>query len=238
MKIESVAGLYRDPPVVHQRGTRAYPLAIEVASYLSDLVGPRSRTLETGCGLSTALFAMRGCLHVCITPDHDEVTRMLAYLRDRDIDASGVTYLVGRSQHILPGVDLDGLDVVLIDGQHAFPMPFIDWYYCASMLRVGGMLVLDDTQLWTGRVLRQVLGDDSGWDLVRDFFGRTACFRKSSSFTDVEWWGQQPYVVRRSRYGRFAENVRHGISVIAPWRLRRGQSLRVPKPRPRCSWPL
>ena len=38
------------------------------------------------------------------------------------------------SQGTRIGVDIGGTftDLVLIDGDHAFPMPFIDWYYTAT----------------------------------------------------------------------------------------------------------
>ena len=53
--------------------------------------------------------------------------------------------------------------LVLIDGSHSFPSPFIDWYYTAFRLRVGGFLVVDDTQLWTGHVLKRFLEAEPDW---------------------------------------------------------------------------
>jgi predicted O-methyltransferase YrrM len=214
MAVESVRDLCRHPPRVQQGGSRAYPVATEVALYLADTVGPGSRTLETGCGLSTAVFALRGGRHLCITPEADEVIRILAYLADHRVDATGVRFLVGGSQDVLPALDETGTDLVLVDGQHAFPVPFLDWYYAARLLRAGGVLVVDDTQLWTGRVLRQFLVRQPGWQLLRDFRGRAAAFRKVTEETDVLWWGQQPYVVRRSRYGRTVEVLRHAAGVV------------------------
>jgi SAM-dependent methyltransferase len=210
----TVQDLCRNPPRVQQGGTRAYPIATEVAHYLGEAVGPGSRTLETGCGLSTAVFALHGCQHLCITPSADEVTRMRTYLADRGVDASGVRFIVQPSQDVLPGLEAFDLDLALIDGQHAFPHPFLDWYFAARLLRPGGLLIVDDTQLWTGRVLRQFLVEQAGWALARDFFGRTACFRKTGADVDVEWWGEQPYVVRQSRYGRAVESFRHTAAVL------------------------
>jgi hypothetical protein len=88
---------------------------------------------------------------------------------------------------------------LLIDGQHAFPTPFIDWYYTADKLRVGGILIIDDTQLWTGQVLKQFLLEEAEWSLIEEFSARTVIFRKEKDYSHEKWWGQQPYVVRKSR---------------------------------------
>jgi hypothetical protein len=39
------------------------------------------------------------------------------------------------------------LDLVLIDGDHAFPASFIDWYYTAEQVKLGGYVIVDDTNL-------------------------------------------------------------------------------------------
>jgi hypothetical protein len=56
-------------------------------------------------------------------------------------------------------VTLPPLDIVLIDGAHAFPFPFLDWYFTASALKAGGLLVIDDVQIATGTIL----ADFSTW---------------------------------------------------------------------------
>src|SRR5688572_30500395 len=78
-KIDSVADLYADLPRVHWGGTHTFHIAQAVAQFIDATVQPGARTLETGSGLSTVLFARRGCRHTCITPDANEVRRIRAY---------------------------------------------------------------------------------------------------------------------------------------------------------------
>jgi hypothetical protein len=71
-----------------------------------------------------------------------------------------------------------------------------NWLYCAARLIIGGILVIDDTQLWTGAVLRDFLLLESEWKLEASFaYG--AAFRKIGEFRNKEW-NEQRYVLERS----------------------------------------
>ncbi len=209
-----VEHLYLDIPKFHWGGNHTFHIALAVAKFLERSLSPGMRTLETGAGLSTILFAMKRCQHICVTPSEDEVARIHEYLKSNGIPSEQLTFVVGKSQDILPTLKLEALDVVLVDGQHAFPVPFIDWYFTQRWLRVGGTLVVDDTQLWTGRVLRDFLLEESEWELLQDFFGRAACFRKVKETADPRWWGMQSYVVRKSRFGQYAERIRRSLCLL------------------------
>jgi hypothetical protein len=63
--IGSVDDLYESMPQVHRGGSHTFHIAKQVAYVINDLVDSQSRTLETGCGLSTALFALRRTQHTC-----------------------------------------------------------------------------------------------------------------------------------------------------------------------------
>jgi predicted O-methyltransferase YrrM len=85
------------------------------------------------------------------------------------MDIHGFRPIVARSQDWLPRVDLPDLDLVLVNGGHAFPVPFLDWYYGAEKLKVGGLMVVDNTHLPTGTRLADFMGVDPRWDpIVRD----------------------------------------------------------------------
>lgn len=107
--------------------------------------------------------------------------------------------LVDKSENVLPDLSVQDLDLVLIDGQHAFPIPFIDWYYASRILRVGGRLIIDDTQLWTAGVLRDFMMSEPGWQ-IDGTFDRASAFIKTLETRDVSWT-MQPYVVQRSALG-------------------------------------
>jgi hypothetical protein len=90
---------------------------------------------------------------------------------------------------------------VLIDGSHAFPHVFIDYFYSARSLRVGGTIVVDDVHLWTGNVLRDFLNSEPEWAMVEQWDGRTVAFRKLAELQPRDWF-DQPYVFGRSTPSR------------------------------------
>jgi len=213
MTLQTVDEIYQDLPLVHWAGTHTFHIPKQMAEFISRTVEPGMVTLETGCGVSTVVFALRGCRHTVITPRAAEIERVYDYLRRHGIDTGDLTALIGSSQDLLPGLSTAPLDFVLIDGQHAFPVPFIDWYYSARSMRVGGTVVIDDTQIWTGRSLRNFLAAEDGWEQTNDFFGRAASFRKITEEVDAAWWGRQPFVLAHTRRGRLAEAVRRRVAV-------------------------
>ena len=98
-------------------------------------------------------------------------------------------------------MDLAPLDLALIDGSHSFPQAIIDWFYAAAALRVGGLIIVDDIQIWTGRLLRDFMDDEPGWVRVHHWPGRAAVFRKTAEMHRLTWFAKQPYVMNRSLSG-------------------------------------
>ena len=193
--------LLRDAPVFHvDEGLRPVSLqaSTDVLETIDAAVRPGRCTVETGAGLSTVVFALRGAEHVCVTPAASEVEQIREYCASRDVDLGGVRFAVGRSEDILPTLSLHDLDLVLIDGGHGFPTPFVDWCYLARPLRVGGLLVIDDIHLWTGRVLRDFLAEEPGWAMRAEFPMRAVVFEKTAPMPALPEWFAQPFVRRRS----------------------------------------
>ena len=60
------------------------------------------RTLETGCGASTVVFAAQGAEHTVVSPTRDEHDRVREYLSQVGIDDSKLTSQVGFSDEVLP----------------------------------------------------------------------------------------------------------------------------------------
>ena len=197
----------------------SYDLSDQALRLIDQNVNQSSHTLETGAGISTILFAIKHAHHTCIVPDGDLANRIKEYCQPRNISVERINFHIGKSEYILPGLTTDQLDLVLIDGQHAFPAPFIDWYYTAPKLQVGGMLLVDDIQLWTGHILKEFLTEEPGWSLVSDLSGRTAAFVKEKDYSQEKWWGQQPYIVRKSsRLIRLSE-FRQAATMLAQGRF-------------------
>jgi hypothetical protein len=67
------------------------------------------------------------------------------------------------------------LDIVFIDGMHAFPWPILDWYSTADHLKVGGLMIIDHTQLPSVGILSEFLRVDSPrWLFAKTVGGRKA----------------------------------------------------------------
>jgi hypothetical protein len=193
--------LLADPPPVHPKfgeprsaeGLTTFGTDPECYSLIQDHLFDGARTLETGLGLSTALFALSGAFHTCLVPYPPEVERLKAYCAERSIPLERTTFHVGWSDEVLPTLVLDTLDVVFIDGGHGFPTPMIDWYFAGQHLRKEGLLVLDDLQLEPPRMLSQFLTRDPRWrELART--PKWAAYLRLSEGPLRDEWTDQPFL--------------------------------------------
>jgi predicted O-methyltransferase YrrM len=184
-----------NPPLLHDDaagGLTSWALSADVLRFLDRVVQPGWKSLETGAGLSTLVFAARGSAHTCITASQAEVQRIRDYCSRHLIDLSRMTFHTALSEDVLPRLEPEPLDIVLIDGRHGFPAPFIDWYYTSRRLALGGTLVVDDTQLWTCGLLRNFLVAEPEWELV-SVLGKTTVFKKLAHGAESKEWTEQRY---------------------------------------------
>jgi predicted O-methyltransferase YrrM len=144
-------------------GTEHYPLSDDVLQWLFEHVQPGAVTLETGCGYSTVVFALLGRYHTVISPFYQEHDIIKKWCLSHDIPVKNMEFIAALSQDVIHGLTGgEMLDMVLIDGDHAFPAPFIDWYYTAERIKQGGCVIVDDTQLITGGILKDFLLTEKG----------------------------------------------------------------------------
>jgi hypothetical protein len=215
-----------DPPAAHvipDRGGESLGVwATEDSCYrlLAQVVTPESRTLETGCGLSTALFAALGAHHTCVTPSAEEPERLRRYLRERGIADDRVVFCIDSSHTALPKFDSSSLlDVAFIDGDHGFPLPVVDWFYAGGRLCRGGKLIIDDIQLAAVALLVHVLDSDVGWEPL-ERTAKWAAFRRLSSgpLNGGPWDQPSAYAThhprRRSVRGRISRVVKDPSRVL------------------------
>ncbi len=201
-RLAAVGRVLADPPQVHPCASGTWSTDPACYEYMATLVKPGTRTLETGLGVSTALFALWGCQHTCVVHNEAEVTACHEYFKPRGISAENITFQVGPSERVLPTLRLQGLDLVFVDGCHGFPLPIIDWFYAASMLRADGVVVLDDAQLLQVRLgLFDFLNRDPRWTRTRRRPKWVAYQRREAGVLGEEWV-QQPFlgIPRLNRY--------------------------------------
>jgi hypothetical protein len=224
----TVAQLLADPPKLHAfKPSPASPAGIyapgelinrwklsdEELLFISKHLGPGSKTLETGAGCSTVLFAMLGTHHTCIVPDRALTERILAYCKSKEIPTSGLNFIVDVSEQALPRLTGRDFDLALIDGRHGFPQPFLDWYYVASLLKVGGYVVIDDLHVWVCETLMNLLLAEKDWKLSHESLGGCA-FQKLGDSTQNNDYEFQPYVAKRSRQFSLSAKGRYLVNLL------------------------
>lgn len=192
--------ILQNPPKLHLDALGnpiSWGVDSEVLKYIHNRIAASSETLETGAGLSTLVFALKGTKHTCIVPSQDCVDKISAWCRTSNVGIGRIDFKVENSENVLPTLALSPLDLILVDGGHGFPIPFIDWFYTARALKIGGSLIVDDTQLWSCRVLSDFLREQPQWDLEHEF-AKTTVFRKIKEGGHLTEWNDQPYTVRNS----------------------------------------
>ena len=189
---------------------RCYGIGREVLSFIAENTNENSKTLETGAGCSTLVFALTGSTHLAVTPALSEISLISEYAAVHEISMHKVQFVQDSSDRFLPVCKEDGFDLVLLDGKHAFPWPVIDWFYTADKLKQGGLMVIDDIEMRSVSVLVDFMNADKGWEKLISFSGKTIVFRKiTASIHDVAWH-MQPYSVT-SRHTGMISRIRNLI---------------------------
>lgn len=205
MLTDQDAALHRlldHPPLLHMNEAGElvnFQIDPKLVPHLRDAVSPGARTMETGSGLSTIVLLLFGARHTSISPDGGEAERIRAYCEANDISVSDFTPMVAKSEDVLPNLALEHeLDLIIVDGNHAFPAPMVDWFYMTRHLRAGGVLVVDDVELWTGALLADFLDAEAGVWARLERTKRFAIYRLlvESSVALGRSWVDQPRVVQ------------------------------------------
>jgi Methyltransferase domain len=193
--------LLKDRPIFHAGGKERWDATPETLRAVRRLVSPGDRTIEIGCGASTVIFAAQGAHHIVISPSEEEHQYLRDYLAQIRVDRGRVTFVAGRSDLVLPGLCTERtFDVALIDGDHMFPFPIIDWHYIAKGLKVGGHLVLDDIPMLAVACVFRHIRRNPSWRLEEILEERCAIFSLIQEFVPEGYLLQQ-WFNRRFDYG-------------------------------------
>jgi hypothetical protein len=176
---EAIEELISSRPRIHWTD-QDWGLVPEAMRWLADHVEAGWRTVETGCGQSSILFTLKGANHTIVAPAEWEHENVRKWCEERGFSTENLTSVVSHSERALPSLIEEPIDLALIDGAHAFPFPFVDFLYLATALKPGGYLLVDDTHVRTGAVLREfLLAEEDRWEHEADLSVTTA-FRKTS----------------------------------------------------------
>src|SRR5664279_66168 len=91
--------------------------------------GPFRSSAETGCGGSTIVLSHTSEHHIAFAIQGKDQT--IAELRKQsDFRTESVTFVEGESRDTVPIYRFeDQMDLVLLDGPHAYPLPQIEFAY-------------------------------------------------------------------------------------------------------------
>jgi predicted O-methyltransferase YrrM len=183
--------LRASPPALHGQA-EFWGLAWEALAFIERTVRPGMATLETGAGASTIVFAASGADHEAVTPSAEEAERIRAECARRGISTERVTFWIGSSPDVLRTWEGRPLDLVLVDGAHAFPYPTLDWWFLAPHLKIGGLMLLDDAYMPPVAAVVDHLRGSAAWTFEAPASFRTAVARKlAEEVPDPEWKGER-----------------------------------------------
>jgi hypothetical protein len=166
--------------------------SLGVLRYLSETVTRENTTLETGGGWSTCVFAACSGKHICVNPDVTANEMIQRFLDEHGVSIGKLVFLNDTSDSVLPTLDRScKIDVALIDGNHSFPLPIVDWHYIDLHLQRDGIVLVDDSHIHSVAVLCEYLSLEETYTKVTDI-GNTAVFRKLAG-QRVWGWSDQAF---------------------------------------------
>jgi hypothetical protein len=148
---------------------------------------------ETGSGASTLLLSHLSAEHTVFALDSGSGS-IANVRRSPLLRPNIVTFVEGPTQTTLPGHHFtDRLQLVLIDGPHAYPFPEIEYYYLYPNLDAGALLILDDIHIRSIYHLFEFLRADAMFRLD-EVVQTTALFTRTDApvFDPLgdAWWRQ------------------------------------------------
>jgi Methyltransferase domain len=192
--------LIADPPRLHdwgrgwEVGGMTGRIGERVIAELARFDSPR--VIETGAGASTLLFcALEPAAVTSIAPDEGLRDRTLAAASERGISTDRLHFICDRSELVLPKLAEEGdcYEAAFIDGSHNWPAVFVDFCYLNLMLPVGGVMFVDDVQLYSVAQLYNLLRKQEEFEYV-GLDDKMATFRKVLDHPWLPEWRSQPYI--------------------------------------------
>ncbi len=212
----NIQNLIANPPKFHiqnEQATSSWKLADEELLFLDKTITEGMKTIETGAGISTVVFAMKGAEHTCIVPDEKLVDRIKSFCAESNISYANINFIINSSESALPQIGDKNFQLALIDGRHGFPTPFIDWFYIANILNIGGILIIDDLHIWTCELLMQFLLSEKDWKLLEETLS-AAIFIKQGDRTQYKEYGEQPFILERSRQVSLVAKLSYLVNLL------------------------
>jgi hypothetical protein len=167
-----------------------HAIGVATIDFLDRNLTATDSCIETGAGWSTIVFAAKTASHIAVNPDTTANALIREFLHANGIGHGRLEFLEDSSDIALPGLDKEArFDFALVDGNHSFPYPIIDWHYVEPHLSVGSRLLIDDTHIPSVKILYDIL-TRSGTYKLETMIGKCAVFTKINEVWEVGWKGQ------------------------------------------------
>jgi len=122
---------------------------------------------------------------VSIAPDAELQSRVLAAAEQFALNVQALEFICAGSQDALPDITRNRrFNCALIDGNHSFPMVFVDFYYVNRSLGAKSSLTIDDVHLGSGRELFQLVRAQPEYDIDL-LMWKSASFRKIKELPEI-----------------------------------------------------
>ena len=139
--------------------------------------GPFESSAETGCGGSTIVLSHLSKHHIAFAIEGPDQT-ITGLRQNADFRPDTVVFVEGETKRTLPLYPFESrLDLALLDGPHAYPLPQLEFAYLFPQIKEGGWMVLDDVQIPSVHELVRYLRLESSV-VLEEVAVRTAFFRK------------------------------------------------------------
>jgi Methyltransferase domain len=182
------------PPTPPHSGGLNPRLGRVIAEQIEALDSPS--VIETGAG----------CSVTSIAPDPKLGDRIRQEAEARDLDVARLTYVCDRSERALPRLALDQratCEAAFIDGNHGWPTVMVDFCYLNMMLQRGGLLFIDDVQIYACTQLMLLLRGQPEFEQI-SLAGKMATFRKVTREPFLPDSAGEPFIMANSTNLRFA----------------------------------
>jgi predicted O-methyltransferase YrrM len=193
-KQEVVERLVAERPAFHslEGEEQVWHASPATLGFIGATVEDGARTVETGAGASTVVFAAAGARHTAISPESYEHRLISRYCESLGVPTDRLEFVTAFAEEVLPSRSSQGaLDFAFIDGKHSFPHPILDWHYLGRRLRVGGTMLLDDVAALAVQMLFRVMLADDAWRLTATLDGEAAAFEKLAEAPPGDPWLDQ-----------------------------------------------
>ncbi|WP_293853830.1 class I SAM-dependent methyltransferase [uncultured Alsobacter sp.] len=110
---------------------------------------------SSALAIGEALVATGGRRHVIVDPYQESAFRDAGWTAVRGAGLEGISELLRQpSQNALPRLIEEGVvaDAAFVDGSHVFHQVFVDVYFLQTLVKPGGLVILDD-HWWPGVAL-------------------------------------------------------------------------------------